>query len=84
MSTGTLENEYATDLMKYSRIAIERILQYSFEKAEKNNKKITIVDKANVLRCSRLWRTIGKEFEKKYPTVSVNYEYVDAMAYKLI
>ncbi len=83
-SSGTIDENYSEDLMKYDRYVIERIYEKAFKKALYFEKELTIIDKANVLRCSRLWRQIGKEYEKKYPNVKVKYQYVDSAAFDLI
>src|SRR5574344_1931492 len=60
-------DEKAYDTNFYSRQEIERILKVGFEYAMKRRKHLTVVDKANVLASSRLWRQIAKEMEPKYP-----------------
>jgi 3-isopropylmalate dehydrogenase len=55
-----------------------------FEMAMKRSRKLCCVDKANVLESSRLWRETVKAMEKEYPEVSVTYEFVDAVAMRLI
>ena len=81
---GKLEEEYAEDIMKYNKYEIERILNYAFKLAMKRKKKLCIVDKANVLNCSRLWRKISAKISTNYPKVNVEYQYIDAMSYLLI
>ena len=63
---------------------VERILKLSFEFAMKRKKRLTVVDKANVLATSRLWRQISKEMEPQYPEVEVEYMFVDNAAMQLI
>ena len=73
----------AYDIEKYSVEEIKRIAKIGFEMAEMRNKKLTSVDKANVLESSRLWRRIVEEMAKDYPDVEVNHMYVDNMAMQI-
>ena len=66
---------YDTDI--YTRPEIERILKLGFEMAMQRNKHLTVVDKANVLASSRLWRQIAKEMEPNYPEVHTDYMFID-------
>lgn len=74
----------AVDTCSYSREEIERILKFAFEYAGKRRKKLTVVDKANVLETSRLWRQIAKELEPIYPDVTTDYLFVDNAAMRLV
>ena len=74
----------AFDSMVYSREEIRRAGKIAFELALKRRKKVTLVDKANVLATSRLWREEIKEFSKNYPEVEVDYLYVDNAAMQII
>jgi 3-isopropylmalate dehydrogenase len=74
----------AYDNCVYTREEIERILKLGYEYAMKRNKKLTIVDKANVLETSRLWRQIGQEMAPKYPEVETEYMFVDNAAMRII
>jgi len=74
----------AFDNCVYTREEIERILKLGFEYAMKRKKKLTIVDKANVLETSRLWRQIGQEMAPKYPEVETEYMFVDNAAMRII
>jgi 3-isopropylmalate dehydrogenase len=74
----------AVDTCAYSRDEIERILKLSFEYAGKRRKKLTVVDKANVLETSRLWRQIAQEMAPSYPEIEVDYMFVDNAAMRLI
>ena len=74
----------AYDNCVYTREEIERILKLGYEYAMKRNKKLTIVDKANVLETSRLWRQIGQEMAPKYPAVETEYMFVDNAAMRII
>lgn len=74
----------AYDTCIYTREEIERILKLSYEYAMKRNKRLTIVDKANVLESSRLWREIGQEMAPNYPDVETDFMLVDNAAMQLI
>lgn len=74
----------AFDTCEYSRLEVERILKLAFEYAMKRRKKLTVVDKANVLESSRLWRQIAQEIAPKYPEVEVDYMFVDNASMQLI
>lgn len=74
----------AYDTIEYNSSEITRILKIGFEAAGKRNKKLTLVDKANVLESSKLWRKIGKEMSISYPDIGLNFMYVDNAAMQLI
>lgn len=78
------DNDKAYDTNYYTRPEIERILKVGFEYARKRHHHLTVVDKANVLASSRLWRQIAQEKEPSYPDVSVDYMYVDNAAMRMI
>ena len=78
------DNEKAYDTNYYSRPEIERILKVGFEYARKRNHHLTIVDKANVLASSRLWRQIGQEMAPLYPDVKTDFMYVDNASMRMI
>ncbi len=80
----TVDGEKAWDTMSYSTPEISRIAKVAFEIAEKRNKKVTLVDKANVLENSRLWREVVSELIKEYPHINLDYMYVDNAAMQLI
>ena len=63
---------------------MERILKVAFEQARKRRKLLTVVDKANVIATSRLWRQIAKEMAPQYPDVQVDYMFVDNAAMQII
>lgn len=75
---------WASDLEKYSVYEIERILRTGFECAMKRQNKLCLVDKANVLESSRLWRRVMERVCKDYPSVEVSYMYVDNAAMQLV
>lgn len=74
---------FAYDTMSYSREEIERIVRKGFECALKRRKKLCLVDKANVLASSRLWRRVFDEISKEYPEVETGKLYVDNAAMQL-
>ncbi|MDA3051942.1 3-isopropylmalate dehydrogenase [Campylobacter sp. JMF_01 NE2] len=74
----------AFNTMVYSYEEIERVSKIAFEAAMKRGKKITLVDKANVLETSQLWREVVAEVAKSYPEVSVEQMYVDNAAMQLV
>jgi len=76
--------EYAYDTMMYSEMEVERIAITGFEVAMKRGKRLTSVDKANVLESSRLWRSVVERVAKSYPEVKLNHLYVDNAAMQLV
>ena len=74
----------AYDTCIYSRTEVERILRLAFDYAGRRRKHLTVVDKANVLESSRLWRQIAREMEPEYPDIQVDYMFVDNAAMQLI
>jgi 3-isopropylmalate dehydrogenase len=81
---GRVENSSAFDMMSYTEEEIRRILEFGFQTAQKRNKKLCSVDKANVLETSRLWRDLANEMGKKYPDVELTHLYVDNAAMQLV
>jgi 3-isopropylmalate dehydrogenase len=74
----------AFDTNTYTREEIERILKLAYEFAGKRNKKLTVVDKANVLESSRLWREVAQEMAPGYPDIKTEYMFVDNAAMQII
>lgn len=74
----------AYDTNIYHRFEIERILKLAYEYAMKRRKHLTVVDKANVLESSRLWRQVAQEMAPQYPEVTTDYMYVDNASMQLI
>ena len=82
----TLENgeREGYNTMKYSESEIRRIAKIAFEAAQKRNKKLCSVDKANVLETTELWKEIFNEVSKDYPDVELSHMYVDNAAMQLV
>ena len=78
------DNDKAYDTNYYTRPEIERILKVGFEYARRRSHHLTVVDKANVLASSRLWRKVAQEMESSYPDVRTDYMYVDNAAMRMI
>ncbi|WP_296622427.1 3-isopropylmalate dehydrogenase [Marivirga sp.] len=74
----------AFDSCVYSKMEIERIAHLAFKAAENRRKKLTLVDKANVLATSRLWRETVKDLASQYPDVELDFMFVDNAAMKII
>ncbi len=74
----------AFDNCVYTREEVERILKLAYEFALKSRKKLTVVDKANVLESSRLWREVAQEMAPNYPEVTTEYMFVDNAAMQII
>ncbi|NQW35570.1 MAG: 3-isopropylmalate dehydrogenase [Flavobacteriales bacterium] len=76
--------ETAFDTCTYTRAEVIRLAKKGFELAMTRSKKLCCVDKANVLETSRLWRETVQDMAKDYPEVTVSYEFVDAVAMRLV
>jgi len=82
---GRLDNgNTAFDTCTYTRVEIERILELAYQFAAKRNKKLTVVDKANVLESSRLWREVAQEMAPNYPDIKTEFMFVDNAAMQII
>jgi 3-isopropylmalate dehydrogenase len=76
--------EEAFDTMRYTRPEVERIARVAFEAARKRSKRVTSVDKANVLETFQFWKDIVTEVHKDYPDVALDHMYVDIAAMQLV
>ncbi|WP_378184690.1 3-isopropylmalate dehydrogenase [Aquimarina sp. W85] len=79
-----VDGTIASDLCEYAVEEIERIAHLAFKEALKRRKKLTLVDKANVLETSRLWRKVVTDLSSKYPDVALDFMFVDNAAMQLI
>ena len=77
-------DDYAYDTDKYTRKEIERILKVAYEYAARRRKHLTVVDKANVLASSRLWRKVAQEMASQHPDIHTDFMYVDNAAMRMI
>ena len=80
----TSRGRRGVDTLRYTESEIERVLKIGFELARKRRKKLTSVDKANVLESSRLWREIANELSSQYPDVELEHMLVDSCAMALV
>lgn len=78
------KEDYASDLCEYHTYEIERIAKLAFEAARKRRRKLTLIDKANVLESSRLWRKVVMEMGKSYPDVTLDYLFIDNATMQVI
>lgn len=78
------DGSVAYDTCVYSKEEVERILELAYKYAMKRRKKLTVVDKANVLATSRLWREVAQVVAEKYPQVETEYMFVDNAAMQMI
>jgi 3-isopropylmalate dehydrogenase len=81
---GSKGNRTAVDTMKYGEPEIERIARVAFELAKSRCRKVTSIDKANVLDCSRLWREVVTRISRDYPGIALQHMYVDSAAMALV
>ena len=77
-------DDRAYDTNAYTRNEIERILRVAYAYAGRRRKHLTVVDKANVLASSRLWRKVAQEMAPQYPDITTDYMYVDNAAMRMI
>lgn len=84
-TTETVDGQQkATDVMSYTEQEIERILRVGFETARKRRNHVTVVDKANVLDTSRLWRAVTARVAGDYPDVRLDFLYVDNASMQIV
>ncbi|MGH9498180.1 MAG: 3-isopropylmalate dehydrogenase [Terriglobales bacterium] len=81
---GPIGHRAAIDTMQYGEPEIERIARVAFDLAKSRRRKVTSVDKANVLDCSRLWRSVVTTVSRDYPEISLRHMYVDSAAMALV
>lgn len=82
---GTSEDmNTAWDTEKYTRPEIERIVRLGFEYAQKRQKRLCVVDKANILNSSQLWRRVTEDVKGDYPDVTLSYLYIDNASMQLV
>jgi 3-isopropylmalate dehydrogenase len=78
------DEEHGWNTMVYTKEEVERITRFAFDIAMKRSKKVTSVDKANVLECSQFWRKIVHDIHKEYPQIQLSDMYVDNAAMQLV
>lgn len=78
------QKDFASDLCLYTKKEIKRVAKLAFQMAQQRRKKLTLIDKANVLETSRLWREVVNKMSSKYPDVETTYLFVDNAAMQLI
>ena len=84
LTQGPAGKRSAIDTMSYSELEIERIARVAFDLARSRRRRVTSVDKANVLDCSRLWREVVTRVAQDYPGVELSHMYVDSAAMALV
>jgi 3-isopropylmalate dehydrogenase len=82
---GTSEDQNtAWDTEKYTRPEVERIIRMGFEYAQKRQKRLCVVDKANILNSSQLWRRVAEDVKVDYPDVTLSYMYIDNASMQMV
>ena len=84
LADGTPKGMEAFDVECYCEAEIDRILRVGFNSAMQRRKRLTVVDKANILETSRLWRQVTEKVKTEYPEVAVDYMYVDNASMQLL
>jgi 3-isopropylmalate dehydrogenase len=79
-----IDENTAEDVNRYTKSEIERVVRVAFEAAMTRRKKLTVVDKANVLETSRLWREVANAVKKDFPDVAMEFMFVDNAAMQLV
>ena len=82
--TKSEDGTTASDLCSYSKEEIERVAHLAFQAAQKRKQKLTLVDKANVLETSRLWRKVVTDMASQYPDVMLDFLFVDNAAMQMV
>ena len=77
-------DDHAYDTCAYTRGEIERILKVAFDYARRRKRHLTVVDKANVLASSRLWRKVAQEMSRETPDITTDFMYVDNASMRMI
>jgi 3-isopropylmalate dehydrogenase len=83
-ATGEPGTRAASDMLPYAEHEIARVVRLAFELARARRRRVTSVDKANVLATSRLWRRIAEEIHKEFPDVELEHRLVDACAMQIV
>lgn len=78
------DGKTAWDTEKYTWAEIERIVRMGFEFAKNRKKHLTVVDKANILNSSRLWRTVAESVHKEYSDIALDFMYIDNAAMQMV
>jgi 3-isopropylmalate dehydrogenase len=80
----SLSDDFGSDVCAYTRFEVERIAHVAFAAARGRSKRLTSIDKANVMASSKLWRRVVDEVARDYPDVALDHMYVDAAAMTLV
>ena len=77
-------NRVARDVMEYSESSIETVVRFAFESAMKRKKKLTCIDKSNVLDCGLLWRSVVERVGKEFPEIKYNFMFIDNAVFQIL